>query len=136
MVLAALALAMPGGAAAEGPVYGEAPVYAPAPEGGSMAGSMRIGWVKLNRRSGRAVLFVRVGGPGRLFLWGRGVRRLRRGAERAKLVRLPVKPKVRLQHYLKRRGKARIRVKVTFTPLTGIPRTQEKLVALKRKRAR
>lgn len=135
-MLAALALAMPGGAAAEGPVYGETPVYAPAPEAGSIAGSLRIGWVKLNRRSGRAVLFVRVGGPGRLFLWGRGVRRLRRGAGRAKLVRLPVKPKVRLQHYLKRRGKARIRVKVTFAPLTGIPRTQEKLVVLKRKRVR
>lgn len=87
-----------------------------------------------NRRNGSAVLYVRVPGPGRVILKGRGVRRLRRGAPRAKRVRLPVKPKVRLRHFLKKHGKGRIRVEVTFTPTGGEPRTLEKVIVLKRRR--
>ncbi len=49
-------------------------------------------------------------------------------------VRLPVKPKVRLRHFLKRHGKGRIRVAVTFTPAAGIPRKREKVVVLRRHR--
>ncbi len=86
-----------------------------------------------NRRNGSAVLFVRVPGPGRVILEGRGVRRLARSAPRAKLVRLPVKPKVRLRHFLKRYGKGRIRVEVTFRPVGGVPRTLEKVIVLRRK---
>jgi DNA-binding beta-propeller fold protein YncE len=87
-----------------------------------------------NRRNGSAVLFVRVPGPGRLILKGRGVRRLARGVPRAQRMRLPVKPKVRLRHFLKRHGKGRIRVEVTFTPVGGLPRTLEKPILLKRRR--
>ena len=89
-----------------------------------------------NRRNGSAVLFVRVPGPGKVFLWGRGVRRLKRNARRAKRVRLPVKPKIPLKRFLKRHGKARIRVNVTFEPTGGAPRTLEKVVVLKRKKHR
>jgi DNA-binding beta-propeller fold protein YncE len=94
-----------------------------------------VGLVK-NRRNGSAVLFVRVPSPGRLLLFGRGVRRLRRGAGQPKVVRLPVKPKVRLVHFLKRHGKGRIRVEVVFEPTGGTPRTREKVIVLKRKRQR
>jgi hypothetical protein len=87
-----------------------------------------------NRRNGSAVLFVRVPGPGRVILKGRGVRRLSRGAPRAMRVRLPIKPKVRLRHFLKRHGKGAIRVKVTFNPVGGTPFSREKRIALKRKR--
>jgi DNA-binding beta-propeller fold protein YncE len=87
-----------------------------------------------NRRNGSAVLFVRVPGPGRLLLKGRGVRRLARGVPRAQRMRLPVRPKVRLRRFLKRHGKGRIRVEVTFTPVGGEPRTLEKLIVLKRRR--
>jgi DNA-binding beta-propeller fold protein YncE len=89
-----------------------------------------------NRRNGSAVLFVRVPSPGKLFLYGRGVRRLRRGARQPKLVRLPVKPKVRLKHFLKQHGKGRIRVEVAFEPTGGLPRTAEKVIVLRRKRQR
>jgi 6-bladed beta-propeller protein len=87
-----------------------------------------------NRGNGSAVLFVRVPGPGRVILKGRGVRRLSRGAQRAMRVRLPVKPKVRLKRFLKRHGKARIRVEVTFRPVGGEERSMEKPTVLKRKR--
>jgi hypothetical protein len=131
VILLAAALMLPGGTvAAEEPAYEEAPVYSPAPE----AGKIRFGGLKLNRRSGTAVLFVRIFEPGRVVLHGRGVRRLVRGAPQPRLVRLPVKPKVRLRQYLKRHGKGRIRVEVTFKPLGAEPRTLEKPIVLRRRR--
>ncbi|MEX0973707.1 MAG: hypothetical protein WDZ46_10690 [Solirubrobacterales bacterium] len=138
MLFAALtalaASALPGAAgAAEGPTYEEGPVYTPAPV--AKRGVVRFAGLKRNRRSGRAVLFVRVSGPGKVFLWGRGVRRVRRGARGPARVRLPVLPKVPLKRFLKRRGKAAIRVEVGFQPVAGIPRTFEKRVLLKRRRA-
>jgi DNA-binding beta-propeller fold protein YncE len=87
-----------------------------------------------NRRNGSAVLFVRVPGPGKVILKGRGVRRLSRSALRATRVRLPIRPKVRLRQFLKRHGKGRIRVEVTFKPIGGTPFTREKPIVLKRKR--
>lgn len=118
--------------AAEGPVYEEAPVYAPV----AKPAKLWFAGLKRNRSNGRAVLFVRVSGPGKLFVWGRGVRRFKRYAPRAGRVRLLVLPKVRLKRYLKRRGRGRIRVDVGFEPLSGEPSTFERPVLLKRKRHR
>jgi hypothetical protein len=95
---------------------------------------VRFAGLVKNRRNGSAVLFVRVPGPGRVILKGRGVRRLARGAGRAMRVRLPIKPKVRLRHFLRRHGKGRIRVEVTFRPVGGVPRSIEKVIVLRRKR--
>jgi hypothetical protein len=136
LLLAALALVVPGGAvvADDGPVYEEGPVYTPVAP--AKPGALRFAGLKRNRSNGSAVLFVRVGGPGKVFLWGRGVRRVSRGARRAGRVRLPVRPKIPLKRFLKRRGKAAIRVEVGFQPASGISRTFEKRVLLKRKRAR
>ncbi|MET0306688.1 MAG: NHL repeat-containing protein [Solirubrobacterales bacterium] len=100
----------------------------------SPSNRIRFNRLKLNRRNGSAVLFVRVFAPGRVILKGRGVRRLRRTASRGTIVRLPVKPKVRLRHFVKRHGKGRIRVEVTFQPVGGTPRTLEKVIVLRRKR--
>jgi hypothetical protein len=134
----ACALALPASAAAStGPVYEEAapgPTYLPAPPPGG--GKLRFAGLKRNRSNGSAVLFVRVAGPGKVFLWGRGVRRVSRGVRRAGQVRVPVRPKIPLKRYLKRRGKAAIRVEVGFQPAAGIPRTFERRVLLKRQRAR
>jgi hypothetical protein len=87
-----------------------------------------------NRNNGRAVLFVRVPGPGRVILHGRGFRRLARSAPRATIIRLPVKPKVRLRIFLRRHHKARIRLNVTFKPVGGTPHTREKVVVLRKRR--
>ncbi len=86
------------------------------------------------RSNGFAVLYVRVPGPGKVSLTGRGFRRLSRTARQATTVGLPVKPKVRLRHFLKQHGKGRIRAVVTFTPAGGIPRTLEKVIVLRRHR--
>ena len=87
-----------------------------------------------NRSNGFAVLYVRVPGPGKVSLTGRGFRRLSRTARQATTVSLPVKPKVRLRHFLKQHGKGRIRVEVTFTPTGGEPRKREKVIVLRRHR--
>jgi hypothetical protein len=87
-----------------------------------------------NRSNGSAVLFVRVPGPGRVILKGRGVRRLGRGVRQAKRVRLPVRPKIPLKRFLKRHGKGRIRVEVTFAPVGGLPNSLEKVIVLRRRR--
>lgn len=87
-----------------------------------------------NRSNGFAVLYVRVPGPGKVSLTGRGFRRLSRTARQATTVSIPIKPKVRLRHFLKQHGKGRIRVEVTFTPTGGEPRKREKVIVLKRKR--
>jgi hypothetical protein len=88
-----------------------------------------------NRSNGFAVLSVRVPGPGTVSLKGRGFRRLSRTARQATTVSLPIKPKVRLRHFLKQHGKGRIRAAVTFTPIGGEPRTLEKVIVLRRHRA-
>jgi sugar lactone lactonase YvrE len=119
------------------PPCAAAPQVAPvAPVAKPPSNRLRFAGLRRNRRNGSAVLFVRVAGPGKVFLWGRGVRRVRRGTQRAKRVRLPVRPKIPLKRFLKRRGKAAIRVNVGFQPVAGIPRTFEKRIVLKRKRAR
>jgi hypothetical protein len=118
--------------AADEPVYEDAPVYSPAPERGP---GIRFGGLRLNRRSGTAILFVRVLEPGQVVLHGRGIRRLVRGAPQPRLLRLPVKPKVRLRRYLKRHGKGRIRPLVTLRPQAGtLPKTIERVIVLRRKR--
>jgi len=112
-----------------GPTY--TPVYTPAEPPSNrfhFAGLIR------KRANGFAVLYVRVPGPGVVKLSGRGFRRLSRTPRQATRVRLPIKPKVRLRRYLKRHGRGRIRVIVTFTPTGGAPRTLEKVIVLRRRR--
>jgi hypothetical protein len=125
-------LVMPGGSvAASGPTYEDAPapIYAPPPRGPRF----HFAGLRRNLRSGTAIVFVRVPGPGRVIVHGRGVRRLARVVRRPKRLRLPVRPKVRLMHYLKRHRKGRIRVLVTFRPDEGDPTTIERPIALKRR---
>jgi NHL repeat len=90
--------------------------------------------LRKNRANGFAVLYVRVPGPGKVSLTGRGFRRLSRTARQATTVSLPIKPKVRLRHFLEQHGKGRIRVEVTFTPTGGEPRKREKVIVLRRHR--
>ena len=132
------ALAISGGvAAAEGPVYDEGPVYSPVEPVAGAPVQLRFAGLKRNRSNGRAVLFVRVSEPGRLFVWGRGALPFRRATGRAGRVRLLVRPRIPLKRYLKRRGKGRIRINVAFEPFSGaIGKTFERPVLLKRKKRR
>ncbi len=106
--------------------------------------TFKVGPEKLNRAKGTATLFVRVPGPGRLSLSGKGLakgrsqrvarattglgRKVKRG--RAKLV---VKPKGKLKQRLARSGKVKIKTKVVFTPRGGSKATQSKRLTLIRR---
>lgn len=88
-----------------------------------------------NRRRGIAFAIVKVHSPGRLVLRGRGIRRVVRSTRRApRLLRLPIRPKVRLRRYLRRKGRAKIRFKVAFRPFGGTPFVRERPLTLRRKR--
>lgn len=133
----ALGLVVPGGSgAASGPVYEPAPgpVYEPAPPPRKPRFHF-AGWQR-NLSNGTAIVFVRVPGPGRVILHGRGIRRLVRVVRQAKRLPLPVRPKVRLMHYLKHHRKGRIRVLATFRPDEGELTTIERPIALKRRHSR
>lgn len=88
-----------------------------------------------NRRRGIAFAVVKVHSPGRLVLRGRGIRRVVRGTQRApRVLRVPIKPKVRLRRYLRRKHRAKIRFKITFRPHGGAPFTRERPLTLIRRR--
>ena len=134
-----LGLALPGSVvAASGPTYepAPAPIYEPAPP--LRKPRLHFAGFRRNLRSGTAILFVRVPGPGRVILHGRGIRRLVRVVHRAKRLRLVVRPKVRLMHYLKRHRKGMIRVgdHVQAGRRKRLSDTIERPIALKRRHHR
>lgn len=134
-LLIALLGLLPGSAAAtEAPSYEEAPpAYTPPP---ARTPKVHFSGFRRNVRSGTAILFVSVPGPGRVILHGRGIRRLVRVVGRPRRLRLVVRPKVRLMHYLKHHRKGRIRAVVTFRPGEGAPEAIERPIALKRRHHR
>jgi hypothetical protein len=115
------------------PVEPRPPVSVPAapPPNG-----FRIQRVRRLRSNGRAIAFVRVFAPGRVFVWGRGIRTVARGAGLPRIVRVPVKPKVRLRRWLRRHGKGRIRIKIAFRPYGGVARAPRERPLVLRKRRR
>jgi hypothetical protein len=94
----------------------------------------RIVKVKRNRKRGTAKLIIKVPGPGRLTLRGKGVRRAHKSANQAKVF-LPVRPKGATKGALAATGKARVRVRVTFRPtLSDTSKTKAKRVRLQKRR--
>jgi hypothetical protein len=135
-LVAALGLALPmSGVAVEGPSYEEVPpAYVPPP---ARSPRLHFSGFRRNLRSGTAIVFVSVPGAGRVILHGRGIRRIARFVGQPRRLRLVVRPKVRLMHYLKRHRKGRIRAAVTFRPGDGsVPQTIERPIALKRRHHR
>jgi hypothetical protein len=130
-----LGLVVPAGAAAEAPTYEEAPVYSPAPPTRKLR--LHFAGFRRNLRSGTAILFVQVPGPGRVILHGRGIRRRVRYVSQPRRLRLVVRPKVRLMRYLKHHRKGIIRAAITFRPDDGSDaQTIERPIALKRRHRR
>jgi Thrombospondin type 3 repeat len=106
-----------------------------------------FGKLKRNKKKGIAFLFVTVPGPGQLGLAGKGVQGIGFGGTAAVkslavtggLVKLRVKPAKKgkrarkLRRALKRKGKAKLKVRVTFVPTGGFASTQARKVKLVRK---
>jgi hypothetical protein len=97
-----------------------------------------FGKLKRNKQKGTATLGVNVSGPGTLSLTGKGVKTQRAGGEAAAsktvsasgMVKLLIKPQGKTRRMLNETGKAKVKVKVTYTPTGGDPNTQPKRIKL------
>jgi DNA-binding beta-propeller fold protein YncE len=105
-----------------------------------------LGKLKQNKKKGIAFLFVNVPGPGEVGLAGKGVKNVGIAAATAQksvftpggVVKLRIKPgkgkKARkLVSRLKSKGKAKLKVRVTYVPTGGLANTQARKLKLVRK---
>jgi DNA-binding beta-propeller fold protein YncE len=90
--------------------------------------------LKLDRSRGTATLGVKVPGPGRLRLRGKGVKSVQRYPEAAGIISLPIHPRYGVRQVLNLEGKARVRVRVTYVPTNGGPHTKTKRIELRKRR--
>jgi hypothetical protein len=136
------------------------PAPSPPPSGGGGSGggggaipaavppsnAFEFGKLKRNKKKGIAFLFVNVPGPGEVGLAGKGVKNVGIASASARksvftpggVVKLRIKPgkgkKARkLVRRLKSKGKAKLKVRVTYVPTGGTANTQARKVTLVRK---
>lgn len=95
--------------------------------------TFRFGKLTRNTRKGTAKLRVKVPIAGKLKLVGKKVRTNIRSAKKAGTVVLSIRPKRKLNKALKKTHKAKVRIKVTFSPTGGPARTRGKTVTLIRR---
>lgn len=95
---------------------------------------IKLGKPKLNKKKGTAKLPIDVPGAGKLKLTGKSVADAKASASRASTVKLPVKPIGKLKKTLKKKGKAKAKVTVTFIPAGGDAAKTSKTVKLVKKR--
>ena len=99
-------------------------------EGGPDNG-FSFGKVKLNKRNGTAGLPAKVPGAGGIVL---AATKQVKGAEATaggpRTVKLAVRPKGATKRKLTRRGAAKVKLAVTFTPTGGDPRTKHRTLKL------
>jgi hypothetical protein len=95
------------------------------------SGGFEVGKLQRNLETGTGKLFVRVPGPGDLFLHGAGILPIDREPARAEVVRFPVVLIGPAKQRLLREASATVRAKVTFTPENGEARTKTKMLTLR-----
>ena len=88
-----------------------------------------LGFTKKPRK-GTGVLRVRVPSGGKVRLAGGAVRRVVRKPGGPKTLRMPVRLKPKAKARLVRRGRLRVKVRVTYTPRYGDPRTKSRRVTV------
>jgi hypothetical protein len=101
---------------------------------GAGSPALRLGMVTRNTRRGTALLTVAVTGPGRLVLTGHDVRRATKRTSHAGKVKLLVTPKGAATGKLNRTGKAKVKLKVTFTPTSAAAVTRSEWLRLIKRR--
>lgn len=92
-----------------------------------------------DRRAGTAELSISVGAPGRLVMFGRGVRkvvrRLTATVEDPEVTTLlPVRPRHRAARSLRRHSRATVRLTIRYRPDGGVARTEKRRLRLVRRR--
>ncbi|MGH2961600.1 MAG: hypothetical protein ACRDL3_05325 [Solirubrobacterales bacterium] len=93
-----------------------------------------FGKVKRNKRKGTAKLTVIVPGPGELDLAkNRKVKPNGKRADTEGSVKLPIKPKGKGRKKLKRKGAAKVKAEVTYTPDGGSANIQSRKVKLRKR---
>jgi|GEM_PF-7101565 len=118
-----------GGGGGGGGSSGPAPSPGPTPP---PSNKFSFGKLKLNKAKGTATLTVSVPGPGLLVLGGKGLKRASKAVAAAGKATLPVKATAKALKKLNGSGKVALKAKVTFTPNGGSPRTEPKLLTLKK----
>ena len=114
---------------------GETVELSPALEVGPR-GVFKLGAPKADRRRGTAKLPADLPAPGDVDLKGAGLRPDSASAEAADRVTLDVRPKGGLLRRLRRRGRAPVRARVTYDPLTGESESAVKRITLRLRRKR
>lgn len=105
-------------------------------DAGVPSNAFSFGELKRNKRKGTAKLPVEVPGPGELALGGKGVKPQRPATRSRQLasakpvtgpgtVKLTIKAKGSKQRKLNQKGKAKLKLTVTYTPTGGIPNAED-----------
>jgi PKD domain len=89
-----------------------------------------IGRLSRNRKRGTATFLVTVPGPGKLVLFGKGVKKATRRPERAGRLKLPIVARGKARKRLLRRGSVRVPLAIAFTPNGGATHAKHKKVTL------
>jgi Ca2+-binding RTX toxin-like protein len=110
------------------------PAPSPAPERTERNPSNRFRVVSIarNRRLGSAIVRVRVPDSGRLLLGGRSVRRASRRSGAAAVLALPVRLRPRPARALRRAGRLRVELTISFSPRGGAARLERRKLTLTR----
>ncbi len=87
--------------------------------------------VKLSKAQGTGTLTVNLGAPGNLVLSGKKVKKQTRSPKTAGRVKLPIVAKGNALARLENSGKARVKLKLSYTPTGGVKTTLTKSVVLK-----
>jgi hypothetical protein len=93
----------------------------------------KVGRPKLNKRKGTAKLPVVLPAGGKLTVGGRGVRRLTRVVAGSERLKLTVRSRGRPLRKLRKRGKARVALVLSFAPADGASAGQRRPIVLRKK---
>lgn len=92
---------------------------------------IKFGGVKLNKAKGTATLKVKVPSGGRLTVSGKGVVKAKKTSKKPKTLAITIKAKGAAKSLLAQTGKAKLKVKATFKPSSGIAVSKTKSITLK-----
>lgn len=99
--------------------------------------SFKVGKLTRNRKKGTATIAVSASAPGKFVLSGKKVKTAKGTAPGVPATgaqfKLKITPKSKLAKQLRKRGKAKTSVKITFTPTYGTAKSRTKKLTLQRK---
>jgi hypothetical protein len=124
--------ALPPAAGGGGPApAGAGPAPAGSPTPGKPSNEFKLLKRQVDQQAGTATLVVKLPGAGKLILAGDGVRRVTERTSAAAKLTLSVKPSPKTAKLLRATGAAQVKVKLTYTPTGGDPRTRNVSLTLK-----